>query len=63
MDINQIAFKFFREFPYPDQIADMARDHLPEWLTLRKIPADQHEEAIAVIRATAKELLKTRGYQ
>lgn len=63
MDINQIAFKFFRECKYPDQIADMARDHLPQWLKLRKVPVEQHEEAISLIRATAKELLKTRGYQ
>jgi hypothetical protein len=63
MDISAIAFKFFKECQFPDQIADMARDHLPQWLTLRKVPAEQHEEAIALIQSTAKELLKTRGYQ
>jgi dsDNA-binding SOS-regulon protein len=63
MDTSQIAFRFFKECEYPDQIADMARDHLPQWLTLHKVPNEQHEEAIALIQATAKELLKTRGYQ
>lgn len=63
MDISEIAFKFFKECEYPDQIADMARDYLPQWLTLRKVPIEQYEEAIALIRAIAKELLKTRGYK
>ena len=65
MDISAITFKFFREFPYPDQMIGMMREptYIPQWLILRKVPVEQHEEAIALIRATAKELLKTRGYQ
>jgi hypothetical protein len=63
MDVTEIAFKFFRECEYPDQIADMARDHLPQWLTVQAVPLEQHEEAITLIQAIAKELLKTRGYQ
>ena len=60
--MENIAFKFFKEFPYPSQIAGMLREpsYLPQWLTLRRIPVELHQDAIALITETASQLLSTR---
>ena len=60
--MDNIAFKFFKEFPYPRQIAGILREssYLPQWLTLKQIPVELHQEAIALITETASQLLSTR---
>jgi hypothetical protein len=60
--MDDIAFKFFREFPFPKQIVGMLREptYLPQWLALRRVPSELHQEAIALITEKANALLATR---
>ena len=60
--MDDLTFKFFREFPYPRQIIGILREptYLPQWLNTQHIPPTLHEEAIALITETAQTLLATR---
>jgi hypothetical protein len=60
--MDDIAFKFLMEFPYPRQIIGILREptYLPQWLTIQHVPTELHKEAIALITETAQTLLATR---
>jgi hypothetical protein len=48
--MDDIAFKFLMEFPYPRQIIGILREptYLPQWLTIQHVPTELHKSVFSL---------------